>query len=74
MVVMAADDYSHCAPALSVSSCNSRKAKVKKGVHHIFRGWVMGEQCSNSLRKLCIPKAREGNYGLSRKFRLSGKI
>lgn len=40
MVVMAADDYSHCAPALSVSSCNSRKAKVKKGVYHIFRdGW-----------------------------------
>lgn len=74
MVVMAADDYSCCAPAVSVSSCNSGKAKVKKGVHHVFRGWVMGEQCSNSLRKLCIPKVWEGKYDLIRKVRLSGKI
>ena len=58
----------------SVSSCNSGKAKVKKGVHHVFRGWVIGEQCSNSLRKLCIPKVWEGKYDLIRKVRLSGKI
>lgn len=74
MVVMAADDYGCCAPALSVSSCNSGKAKVKNGAHHVFRGWMMTEQCSNSLGKLCIPKVWEGKYNLIRKVRLSEKI